>query len=389
MFGSRPQGSLSATGLGAGMVESPLERSLSRCKMCLPLSPPEGPPPLARSHTWSPPAHKPPVDAYVARRRETLQRQLSSSPASSPVQLKRSVSENGVVSVRRISSGASAHSLDSAVTPFAGTAPHDAGPPSPVPYADPPRDATPSSVDPETADAPASAPTADPGAADDRGALTALVGPVDFGFGQVTLEQYPELTVPRLNVRAVKMPIEDAGIETLFGVLDDVLARGQPLTILWDVRHASIPSRKQIGVALDWIGANSHLLDKHLQGVAIVLSNMIIRSIVNFVLHLTQPPQPNGCFADEPPAFAFARDQCTEVREWVGKKKLKAQREAARNGAPAPEADVAPPSTPTAAPAASRSATPRSIWGSRKKLPATAPAAARVPPAEGEREEQD
>ena len=107
------------------------------------------------------------------------------------------------------------------------------------------------------------------------------------------------------------------------------------------------------------------------------------------MLHLTQPPQPNGCFADEPPAFAFARDQCTEVREWVGKKKLKAQREAARNGAPAPEADVAPPSTPTAAPAASRSATPRSIWGSRKKLPATAPAAARVPPAEGEREEQD
>ena len=61
-----------------------------------------------------------------------------------------------------------------------------------------------------------------------------------------------------------------------------------------------------------------------------------------------------------------------------------------RNGAPAPEADVAPPSTPTAGPAASRSATPRSIWGSRKKLPATAPAAARVP-AEGEteREEQD
>ena len=40
-------------------------------------------------------------------------------------------------------------------------------------------------------------------------------------------------------------------------------------------------------------------------------------------------PQPNGVFADEPTAFTFARDRCTEVKQWVGAKKLKRQQQRA------------------------------------------------------------
>ena len=62
-----------------------------------------------------------------------------------------------------------------------------------------------------------------------------------------------------------------------------------------------------------------------LQGVAIILSSIIVRSVVNLVLTLTQPPQPNGCFSDEAAAFAFARDKCTEVKVWTPARKLRRQ----------------------------------------------------------------
>ncbi len=127
--------------------------------------------------------------------------------------------------------------------------------------------------------------------------------------------------------------------------MDAVLARGEPITIAYDLRECSLPSRKQIGVALKWIGANSELLDRHLQGIAIVLSSIMVRSIVGFVLGLTQPPQPHGVFADETAAFEFARDRCTEVRQWKGRGRLKQEFKqelvsSGGAGAPAPTAEA-------------------------------------------------
>ena len=123
-------------------------------------------------------------------------------------------------------------------------------------------------------------------------------------------------------MRAVKQPIDDAGIAKLLAAMDAVLARAEPMTILWDVRSCSLPSRKQLGIALEWIGENSHLLDQQLQGIAIIFSSLLVRSVTNFVLSVTSPPQPHGVFSEEPPAFAFARDQCTEIKVWVSKRKL-------------------------------------------------------------------
>jgi len=158
--------------------------------------------------------------------------------------------------------------------------------------------------------------------------MMALLGPVDCGFSDVTLEQWPELAVPRLVFRARANPIEDAGIRTMLGTLDDVFARAQPITIMYDLRGASIPSKKQIKIALDWICQNSHLLDRHLQGIAIILSSFLVRGVVNVVLSLTKPPQPNAVCAKEEQAYDFARDQCTEIKEWVSAKKLKRQQSA-------------------------------------------------------------
>ena len=164
--------------------------------------------------------------------------------------------------------------------------------------------------------------------------MTALVGPIDFHFGELLLEDYPELAVPRLCLRSNKKPMDDEGIVKLCAALDAAFALGRPMTILWDIRNVPIPSRKQLGIGLDWVGANAHLLDRHLQGIAIVLSSMLIRGVVNFVLHLTQPPQPNGCFADEQEAFAFARDRCTEVKAWKGSRKVSNRKRAERGATP-------------------------------------------------------
>jgi hypothetical protein len=147
---------------------------------------------------------------------------------------------------------------------------------------------------------------------------------LNTAFCDVTFEQYPELAMPRLNLRATKgSSIDDAGMAEVLAFLDTVLARGEGFTILWDVRNAPVPSRKQINLALDWISINSELLDTRLQGIAVCLSSLVIRSVVQLVLSVCQPPQPNGVFSDEPQAFAFARDKCTELKQWVGRKKNK------------------------------------------------------------------
>ena len=197
---------------------------------------------------------------------------------------------------------------------------------------------------------------------DSRSVPLRLVGPVETPFATVTLEQFEELAVPRLLIKTRMGKIDEVGIAQVLATLDMALARGHPLTIAYDLRTAPIPSRKQIGIALDWIGKNAPLLDVQLQGVAIVLSSPIVRSVVNFVLLLTQPPQPNGCFGDEAAAFEFARSKCSEIRVWVGAGKAKQlQRQAS-------EPPLGTPDSPR-----------RSSWLSFGGSPAPSRASASVP----------
>ena len=156
--------------------------------------------------------------------------------------------------------------------------------------------------------------------------ISALVGPVDVGFATITLEACDDFAVPRLHVTAHHgSPITDEGVARTFETWDMILARAEPLTVLYDLRGASTPSRKQIGVGSDWIRNNSSLLDRYLQGIAIMLSSFFVRSVVSLILHVFPPPQPNVTCSDEGDAFAFARDKCTVIKEWVSEAKKRKQ----------------------------------------------------------------
>lgn len=203
-----------------------------------------------------------------------------------------------------------------------------------------------------------------------------LVGPVDVGFAELTLEDYDELSVPRLHITTRREAIDDEGISLLLSTLDAIFARGEPLTVLYDLRVASLPSRRQINLALDWISDNSHLLDRHLQGIAILLSSMLVRGVVNLVLTLCTPPQPNAVLADEPDAFNFARDKCTVIKVWVPAKKLKRQKShgpsVSKGSMSAREASAREDESPgtASAPATPRQGllSPRSLSRSRSSL---------------------
>merc|ERR1711871_1799439 len=64
-----------------------------------------------------------------------------------------------------------------------------------------------------------------------RGSVVTLVGPFDFHFGELVVEEYPELTVPRLCLRCNKKPMDDEGIVKLCKALDVAFGLRRPLTI--------------------------------------------------------------------------------------------------------------------------------------------------------------
>ena len=94
---------------------------------------------------------------------------------------------------------------------------------------------------------------------------------------------------------------------------------------------------------------------------------MIVRGVVNLVLTLCTPPQPNACLNDEPEAFAFARDKCTVIKVWVPAKKLRRSRTVASNGPlslPSGDDDGGSPSPGEASTTSSPRRSPRALFRS-------------------------
>lgn len=145
--------------------------------------------------------------------------------------------------------------------------------------------------------------------------------PTVFSFGTLELERDPLLPLPRLIFRASGHRIDDAGISQLFASIEGYLGLNIPFTVLYDLRTCPMPSRKQISTAQAWGKVHKQKIDTLIQGIAIVISSAFARSTVNMILAMTKPAQPCSLVADEAAAFAFARDKCTEVRQWVNEKK--------------------------------------------------------------------
>ena len=318
-----------------------------------------------------PPSEKKPNTDYVARQRGIHQRQNSSSPISSPCNRGKQQTQQSFAPFSIAHEGAAS----------------DVGEPS----AEVEAQGAAANTSLDEAAAVVSQGGSSSGSSELTGleSLTPILGPIDCNLCEVVIETCPEFTVPRLCIRGRKVErIEDSDLEKLCAALDAAFALERPMTILWDVRSVSLPSRRQINLGLEWIAANSHLLDMYLQGIAVILSSFLVRGILNFVLALTQPPQPNGCFADDQEAFAFARDKCTEVKVWVGQSKLKKKLAAAEKAGRLPSARGLPenalPVTPRTSEADASKVQPAADPGDAATAPASAPHAPTtdaVPPA--------
>jgi len=141
-------------------------------------------------------------------------------------------------------------------------------------------------------------------------ALATLVGPIDFGFGQLSLEQHPALPLPRLCLRFVRKAIDASSIDRMLAAVDAALLHGEPFTSFFDVRCANLPSRAHLKQISEWNQTRSDKLRKLSHGFAIVLSAMMTRSAVSMILAMGKPSQPHAVFTKEEDAFAFARDKC-------------------------------------------------------------------------------
>ena len=141
-------------------------------------------------------------------------------------------------------------------------------------------------------------------------ALATLVGPIDFGFGQLSLEQHPALPLPRLCLRFVRKAIDASSIDRMLAAVDAALLHGEPFTSFFDVRCANLPSRAHLKQISEWNQTRSDKLRKLSHGFAIVLSSMMTRSAVSMILAMGKPSQPHAVFTKEEDAFAFARDKC-------------------------------------------------------------------------------
>ena len=71
--------------------------------------------------------------------------------------------------------------------------------------------------------------------------------PIDkeLDYVTVTMRHDAEHALPRLRLEAHKVPMTDESLLLGLAILEEVLQRKQPFTILWDVRSCCLPSRQQ------------------------------------------------------------------------------------------------------------------------------------------------
>lgn len=152
------------------------------------------------------------------------------------------------------------------------------------------------------------------------GEFEIIDGPHDFGFISVCLLQQAECRLPRLVLTgAAGHRMTSEGVNGVLSRLRATLDRREPLTITWDTRHFSMPSFGQIKLSMRWAqdAENMALLDELLQGICIILSNPVIRTIANFIVGALKPPQPLRVCSTEQEGIDFLRSRCQYVRQWA------------------------------------------------------------------------
>ena len=92
---------------------------------------------------------------------------------------------------------------------------------------------------------------------------SSMVGPVELGYASLVLRQEADYALPRLRLTARKEPMTDEGVVRGLAVIEEVLQRKEPFTILWDVRSCSLPSRQQLRIGTEWARTHKPELDTY------------------------------------------------------------------------------------------------------------------------------
>ena len=90
------------------------------------------------------------------------------------------------------------------------------------------------------------------------------------------------------------------------------LALGTPFTVLYDFEHSKVPplllGRKLLGFCTTWADANARAWDEQVQGLAIVISNTLLRTFIDMCRRILAPPQPMAMCATRDEALEFLCD---------------------------------------------------------------------------------
>lgn len=179
-------------------------------------------------------------------------------------------------------------------------------------------------------------------------------GPIDVGCASAYVERHPELALPRmvivrerdLHLRPAPVvapvasadcmhaycvnppflqtahdpPMTDAAIETFLEFLDEVFTQSdEPFSVLWNVRGGAFPTIAQFKTVIAWLDKDdrSTSWDRRVQGNAAIIRSPLLRAGARLMVSIAKPPQPSLVCNDEEKALQWARDTCSEAREWA------------------------------------------------------------------------
>ena len=179
-------------------------------------------------------------------------------------------------------------------------------------------------------------------------------GPIDVGCASAYVERHPELALPRMVIvrepdlnpcpapqslplmslltactRGVSTPslqtahdppMTDAAIATFLEFLDEVFTQSdEPFSVLWNVRGGAFPTIAQFKTVIAWLDKDdrSTSWDRRVQGNAAIIRSPLLRAGARLMVSIAKPPQPSLVCNDEEKALQWARDTCSEAREWA------------------------------------------------------------------------
>lgn len=110
----------------------------------------------------------------------------------------------------------------------------------------------------------------------------------------VSVERRPDLALPRTVLRPNQEVITESEIEVVLPMLDRTLRRGEPFTVLLDLRTTRLPSRKALQFGLEWMARPQIAapLDELVASISLVIESPVVRAMPGWGLSVCKPPHP-------------------------------------------------------------------------------------------------